>query len=243
MEKLQESKILITGGSGLLGTALKKVLPNALYPTHNEFDITKETSLIEYFKKKDWKLDIDTIFHGAAFTSPPKIEENPERALSDNIEGTSAIVKLCMTFNFRLVYMSTDYVFKGDQGNYLEDAPVYPVNKYAWSKLGGECAVRLYDNSLIIRTSMSPEPFPYEKAFIDQIATKEYISKVALKTAKLIKSDLTGTIHIGGKRQRIYHFARETKPDVGELFTSEVNFKVPKDVSLNQRRWDKWAKK
>ena len=36
----------------------------------------------------------------------------------------------------------------------------YPVNKYAWSKLGGECAVRLYDKALIIRTSFGPDEFP-----------------------------------------------------------------------------------
>ncbi len=58
-------------------------------------------------------------------------------------------------------------MLKGDQGNYKETDPVYPVNKYAWSKLGGECAVRMYDKSLIIRTTFGPNVFPYQKAFVD----------------------------------------------------------------------------
>ena len=86
--------------------------------------------------------------HGAAFTSPPKINENPKLALDVNIVGTANLVRACMERNIKILYISTDYVFKGDRGMYKEDDPVFPANKYAWSKLGGECAVRLYDNSL-----------------------------------------------------------------------------------------------
>lgn len=239
MKTVKDNKILVTGGSGLLGAALKKVLPNALYPIHQDFDITEYWRMWDYTHGRG----VTTLFHGAAFTSPPRIDGNPMVALHNNIIGTANIVQLCNEFKLRLIYMSTDYVFDGTRGKYREDYPVYPVNKYAWSKLGGECAVRLYGNSLIIRANISPEPFPYDKAFIDQITTKEYISKTVLKIAKLIKSDLTGTIHIGGKRQRIYAFARETRPNVEELRIDEVPFEVPYDVSLNCDRWKKWIKK
>lgn len=240
MKTVKDNQILVTGGSGMLGTALKNVMPDALYPTHQEFDVTKNwTALTDYLAKRS----ILTVFHGAAFTSPPKIDKNPIQAINSNILGTTHITLACMYFNIKLIYMSTDYVFDGTKGKYREDNPVYPVNKYAWSKLGGECAVRMYDNSLIIRTNMCPEPFPYEKAFIDQITTRDYISNVTLKIVKLIKSNLTGTIHIGGKRQRIYTFARETRPDVEELLREDVPFEVPYDVSLNCGRWESWIKK
>ena len=49
----------------------------------------------------------------------------------------------------RLIYMSTDYVYPGTTGNYKEEDPLLPINDYAWTKLGGECAVQLYNNSLI----------------------------------------------------------------------------------------------
>jgi len=233
--------VLVTGGSGFLGSHLKKALPGAYFPTHEELEVESIGSIIQYLEDK--RDNINTVFHGAAFTSPPIIDKDPLRALWVNIIGTTNMVDLCMLNKYRLIYMSTDYVFKGDKGKYKEDDPVYPVNKYAWSKLGGECAVRMYDNSLIVRTNICPDPFPYDKAFIDQWTSRDYIQNIIPKIVKLIDSAITGTIHIGGKKQRIYHLARQTKPRVEELYTSDVDFKVPRDVSLNQRRWKEWLKK
>ena len=48
----------------------------------------------------------------------------------------------------------------------LKENPVNPINKYAISKLGGECAVRMYDNSLILRIIMCEEPFIHKSAFL-----------------------------------------------------------------------------
>ena len=118
------------------------------------------------------------VVHAAAFTSPPKVDKDPARALDVNIIGTANLVRLCMARGLRLIYISTDYVFRGDRGNYREDDSLYPVNKYAWSKLGGECAVRMYDNSLIVRTSFGPNVFPYEKAFADQWTSRESVERV-----------------------------------------------------------------
>lgn len=71
-------------------------------------------------------------------------------------------------------------------GNYKETDPVYPVNKYAWSRLGGECAARLYDKALIVRTTFGPNVFPYEKAFVGQWTSRESVSVVAMMISKLI---------------------------------------------------------
>jgi len=232
--------VLVTGGSGFLGTQLKKVLPKAHFPSHEEFPVDRNP-YDRWLTIKE--LDIKTLVHCAAFTSPPKVDKAPDRALWTNIRGTANMVDICMQSDTKLIYISTDYVFKGDKGNYKEDDPVYPVNKYAWSKLGGECAVRMYDNSLIIRTNICPEPFPYDKAFIDQWTSRDYIQNIIPKIVKLIDSDIIGTIHIGTKRQRIYHLARLTKPYVEELRREYVDFVVPRDVSLNQRRWKTWLKK
>src|SRR5262249_46995997 len=156
-------KILVTGGSGLLGNELETILADADFPPRSVFDVTDFNQMGQYLRDKPFK----AIVHAAAFTSPPRIDKEPIQAIETNIIGTANVVRLCMQYAIRLVYVSTDYVFKGDAGNYSEDDPVFPVNKYAWSKLGGECAVRLYDNTLIIRTSFGPNVFPYEKAFTD----------------------------------------------------------------------------
>jgi len=224
-------RIIFTGGSGLLGLEFKKIRPDINYPTSKQFDITNYNQMKEYVQPKG----CDLIIHAAAFTSPPLIDKNPFRALEVNIVGTCNIVKLCMEFGLRLIYISTDYVFKGDKGNYVEDDPVYPVNKYAWSKLGGECAVRLYDKSLIIRTTFGPNIFPFPKAFIDQWTSRESASVIARKISKLLDKDITGVIHIGGKRKTVYEFAKslDEARDIGELSIKDVPFNAPTDTSLN----------
>ncbi|MBU1077446.1 MAG: sugar nucleotide-binding protein [Spirochaetes bacterium] len=232
---INQSDILFTGGSGLLGTTIKSLLPECDYPTSSEFNVTDFYKMDKYLKLKKYTL----IIHAAAFTSPPLINKDPMKALEVNILGTANIVKLCMKSNIKLFYISTDYVFKGDTGNYKEDDPVNPVNKYAWSKLGGECAVRLYDNSLIIRTSFSPDVFPYDKAFEDQWTSRECVSVIAKKIYNLINKNITGIIHIGGKRKTVLDYARQLNKNmhIEKLSRDDVNFTVPVDTSLNCEKY------
>lgn len=228
---INESQIISTGGSGRLGSELKKILPNINYPSSKEFNVTKYEQMREYIESNACEL----IIHAAAFTSPPLIDKDPLKAIEINIIGTANVVKLCMELGARLIYISTDYVFKGDQGNYKESDPVYPVNKYAWSKLGGECVVKIYDKSLIVRTTFGPNVFPYEKAFIDQWTSREGVSVIAKKIAKLIDKNITGVIHVGGKRKTVFEYAKsldETR-NIGKLSVSDVPFSVPVDTSLN----------
>ena len=231
-----QSLILVTGGSGLLGGELKKILPDSLFPSSQEFDVTDYNQMEAYIANHQ----VQVLLHAAAFTSPPKIDTDPLRALDVNVMGTAQVVKLCMRHNIKLIYMSTDYVFEGDVGNYSEDDAVQPVNKYAWSKLGGECAVRLYDNSLIIRTSFGPAVFPYEKAFTDQWTSRESVDKIAKKIVNLLQASLTGIIHIGGKRQTVYEYAKSLDPqkNIGQLSIKDVNFKAPADTSLNTKKYE-----
>ncbi len=201
------------------------------YPSKAEFDITNFGQIDRYLIKGTWS----TVVHAAAFTSPPKIDKDPLLAIDVNIIGTANVVKLCMKYKMKLIYICTDYVFKGDKGNYKEDDPVLPVNKYAWSKLGGECAVRLYDNSIIIRTTFGPNVFPYEKAFVDQWTSRESVSTTARMIAELLDKDFTGTVHVGGKRKSVFEYAKslDTRRDIQQLKIHEVGFKVPADTSLN----------
>lgn len=236
-EMIDQSKILFTGGSGLLGGEIKKLMPNIKYPTSSEFEVTNYNQMNEYLKN----IEIKLIIHAAAFTSPPRIKEDPIKAIDVNIIGTSNVVKLCAKKNIKLIYICTDYLFKGDKGNYKEEDPVFPVNKYAWSKLGGECAVRLYDNSIIIRTTFGPKIFPFPKAFVDQWTSRESVSVISKKITDLINTDFKGVVHIGGKRRTVYEYAKglDKNKEILELRIDEVNFKVPVDTSLNCDKYDK----
>lgn len=233
---MNQSQIIFTGGSGLLGSEFQKLMPNIKYPSSKEFDVTNYEQMYQYVKSNGCEL----IIHAAAFTSPPLIDKDPLKAIHANIVGTSNVVKLCMEFDAKLIYISTDYVFKGDKGNYVETDSVSPVNKYAWSKLGGECAVIMYDKSLIIRTSFGPNVFPYEKAFVDQWTSRESASVIAEKISKLVDKNITGVIHIGGKRKTVFEYAKSLDPskDIGELSIKDVSFKVPVDTSLCCDRYD-----
>jgi len=228
---MQQEGILVTGGSGLLGSELKELMPRAHFPNSGTFDVTDYHSIAAYLEGKN----IEIILHAAALTSPPVCDGNPIKALETNVVGTANVVKLCITNDIKLIYVSTDYVFNGDNGNYKEDDPLYPVNKYAWSKLGGECAVRLYDNSLIIRTSFGPNVFPYEKAFVDQWTSRESVALLARKVALLTETTITGTIHLGGPRRTVLEYARSLDPtrEIKELSIKDVSFSVPIDTSLD----------
>jgi dTDP-4-dehydrorhamnose reductase len=229
-------RIVFTGGGGLLGSEFRKIRPDIDYPSSKEFNITDFEQMRKYVEADG----CDLIVHAAAFISPPLIEKDPLKAIEVNIIGTSNVVKLCMEIDARLIYISTDYVFKGDKGNYKEDDPVYPVNKYAWSKLGGECAVRMYDKSLIIRTTFGPNVFPYQNAFTDQWTSRESVSVIAKKIGKLLHKNITGVIHIGGKRKTAFEYAKslDATRDIGKLSINDVPFDVPVDTSLNCDRYD-----
>lgn len=223
----------MTGGSGLLGTALRALDSEIIAPAHSELDITVPQSVLTHINEH--KPDI--FFHAGAFTSPPKCDAEPQQALQNNIIGTANVVAACIETGTKLIYVSTDYVFKGDTGNYREADELLPQNKYAWSKLGGECAVRMYDNSLIIRTSFYPDEFPYEAGFVDQFTSRDGVSVIAELIYQVIclNQDITSpVIHVGTERKSVKELALKLgKTDVKDLRRNEVNFITPEDTSLN----------
>lgn len=236
-----KSSILFTGGNGLLGSEFKKTRPDIHYTDYEDFDVMNYGQMKTYVEGKGYT----RVVHAAAFTSPPQIDKDPLKALQVNIVGTANVVRLCVEFEMRMIYISTDYVFKGDQGNYRETDPVYPVNKYAWSKLGGECAVRLYDRALIIRTTFGPNVFPYKKAFVDQWTSRESVSVIAQKISRLIDMDITGVVHVGGPRRTVFEYAKslDSGAEIGPLSIHDVGFAVPTDTSLNCAKYSEFTGK
>ena len=159
-------KIVITGGDGRFAQILKKddKKLNILYPDKKELNILNINSINKYLKKNKPKY----LIHAAALSRPMNIHDKQiSKSIDLNIIGTANIVKVCSNLKIKLIYFSTGYVYEGKIGNYKEKDPVLPVNNYAWSKLGGECAVTMYKNSLILRIIMCEKPFLHEYAFHD----------------------------------------------------------------------------
>ena len=213
-------RILISGGDGEFAKELQKC--NSEYeiiaPSKEEMDITDIESVdfgVGYYKP-------DYFIHAGALTRPMVIHESePDKSIITNIIGTSNVVLTCMKYNVKLIYLSTDYVYPGIEGNYNEDDYLKPFTNYGWSKLGGECAVRLYDNHLLLRMAMNKRPFPHPKALVDMKKSLMYIDEASEVVLKLL--DEKGTINVGGKSQSVYDFVKETNSDVGEIYLDDID--------------------
>lgn len=231
-------QILLTGGSGLLGTELQKLESDLLAPSHEELDITDASAVADYVAAHS----LDIILHAAAMTNNREVEVNPEAARKVNVEGTANLVRACDGTRIRFVYLSTDYVYKGDRGNYSETDAVEPFNLYASTKLAGEEVVRQVPNHLIIRTSFGASEFAYPDAFSDKWSSKEYVDVIAPKILEAVRSPLTGVLNLGGERRSLYEYARERTPEVNKICLGDSAHKSPKDTSLNLDRWNDYVR-
>jgi dTDP-4-dehydrorhamnose reductase len=149
-------KILITGGDGQLGNALKKFSGD--YKGHvftfidvYDLDLTDSSGVNGYLTEH--KPDI--LINCAAYTAVDKAESEPEKAMAVNATAPGELAKICAKTGIRLIHISTDYVFDGKSFiPYKETDPVNPVSVYSKSKLDGETRI-LQENvkGVIIRTS------------------------------------------------------------------------------------------
>lgn len=212
------SGILLTGGSGLLGRELQKLDPEIYAPSSFILNVTDPHAEA---------IECDLIIHAAALTGPEECAANPRRAMLVNITGTVNLVR--NYWNTRFVYLSTDYVFKGDRGLYKPEDELLPQNFYAWTKLGGESAVQGHPNHLIIRTSFCPDEFPYTHAFDDQYTSRDAVSTIAPIVLAHAKSKKTGVVHAGTRRKSVYELARKLGADPKPAKRKDY---MPRDTSL-----------
>jgi len=232
-------KILITGGEGRFCKELKKIFygKNIFYFNKKKFNILKYKSIL----KKLRELKIDILIHTAALSRPMTIHNlNIEKSIDINIIGTCNVVKACQKLNIKLIYFSTSYVYPGTSGNYNEESLLKPFNNYAWSKLGGECAVQMYKNSLILRIAMTEYPFVHKEAYINAKTSFIYQHDFAKFLPKLLKEK--GIINIGGKKMTIYKFANKDNPNIKPIYLKRGNL-FPKDSSMKINKLKKILKK
>ena len=234
-------KIVFTGGSGRFAVEFKKIKSKfkIYFPNKKKLNIENLTSIKKYLKK----IKPDYFIHCAALSRPMSIhEEKISRSISINIIGTSNVVKACEERNIKLIYFSTNYVYPGEKGNYNESDPIFPINNYAISKLGGECAVRLYKNSLILRISMTEKPFVHEFAFNDVEMNFMYHDEFAKILLKLINEK--GIINVGGKTQTVYNFVKQKQKNIKPISGRKmINKKFPLKQSMNLSKLQKILKK
>lgn len=227
-------RILLTGGSGLLGREILKLDSKIIAPPKSELDITDIKSITKALKK--YKPDV--ILHLAAANNPAGHESNPEPGIKVNIIGTANLCLVCNKLGIKLIYASTDYVYYG-KGPHTEDEALLPPSKFAWSKLGGECAVRMLKNYLILRLDFGPVPFPWEKVYKNQYVSKLYADRMALLVLKAVRSKASGVMNLGGPRISLEEYAKMTRPDIKSIPRPDW---VPEDTSMDTTKMRKELK-
>tara|TARA_Y100000591_G_scaffold330879_1_gene363133 strand:+ start:18 stop:734 length:717 start_codon:yes stop_codon:yes gene_type:complete len=237
-----KKKIIVTGGSGRFGSYLKKVKTqhSFFFPTKKQLNILSEKSIFRYLKRTKGNI----LIHLAGLSRPMEIHKRDiNKSIDLNIVGTANITKVCSKLNVKLIYFSTNYVYPGERGNYSEEDSLLPFNNYAWSKLGGECSVQLYKNSLILRVCMTEKPFVHKKAFSNIKTSFIYHNEVANILLKLLNKK--GIINIGGKTMNIFNFAKKENKNVKKirLKKKDIQKVMPLNSSVSIKKLNKILKK
>ena len=233
--------IVVTGGSGRFGSILKNYKlknKNYFFPSKNELNILNVNSIKKYLKKTKPKI----LLHLAGLSRPMNVHDKDiKRSINLNIIGTANIVNACSDLNIKLIYFSTSYVYPGLKGNYKETDNIHPINNYAWSKLGGESAVRLYKNSLILRVCMTEKPFIHKYAFKNFITNFIFHEDVVKFLPKLFK--YKGIINVGGPAKNVYEFAKKYNPNVKGKYIKKSKKKINRlNTSININKLKKIIK-
>lgn len=160
-------KLLITGGSGLLGQYLNVKLSgdNEILSLYNknpgncknyasmEIDLINKERLDEIFIA----FKPDVVIHTAAISRPELCDSLPPEYVTEiNINATEHLAELCDKYNSKLIFTSTDLVYDGDSGGMMsEEDLINPVSFYAETKIKSEDIIRnTFDNFVILRTSL-----------------------------------------------------------------------------------------
>ena len=264
-------KLLITGASGLYGSKLAQIaqLKNyevyssdierlSVYGNFIKLDISGKTQVDEAFKT----IKPDVVVHAATLTDVDKCELNKELAWKVNVEGTKNIVEAAKATGSFLFYVSTDYIFDGETGNYKETEAPNPINHYGVTNLKAEEIVKTQKEYFIARPSVMYGSTPaagkvnfalwiietlrkgeHVKIVTDQWNTPTLNTNLAEMTLEAIERKLTGIYHLSGAtRLSRFEFAQQIanvfnldKSLIDKILSSQftLSAKRPKDSSLD----------
>jgi dTDP-4-dehydrorhamnose reductase len=227
-------KVLITGANGLLGQHLTKLLLDKNYQvvatsrgesrlpfessgnfTYHSMDIANAFDTYAVMNREK----PDVVVHAAAMTQVDECELQPEQCERINVQGTAQILTDAEAFSSHFIYISTDFVFDGEKGNYSEEEDTNPISFYGFTKLQAESMVQISDMPFaIVRTCLvygnllkgtrsnivswvrgSLEQDKTIQVVSDQLRTPTYVGDLAKGIALIIEQKATGIYHISGK--------------------------------------------
>jgi|AntDeeMetageno50_2_1112565.scaffolds.fasta_scaffold01097_4 dTDP-4-dehydrorhamnose reductase len=262
----EKTDVLVTGASGFLGTKLVETLSSSFsvegtYHTRPDagadhcIDLRSPDRIDELLRT----VNPDTVVHNAAIVDVAACEAQKESAWETNVTATRRIVDYCTDTETRLVYISTDYVFDGENGPYRPESITEPVNFYGVTKLISETIVRnRLDGGAVVRpTIMYGYNDKQDKTtFVTQLIEgltaggsisaddnrQKYpvlIDDVAELVIQIIQKDAEGIFHASGQNQVTRYEWGQKVTDVFDLDDSLLHPTVndhdvdrPHDVDL-----------
>lgn len=255
-------KLYITGGAGMLGSNIAFLLKNkyqiilcdkiAMDASDVEVD-TFDLCDFEMLEKSIKMHQPDYVIHTAAMVNVDLCEEKKEKARLLNFEVTKKLANLCNENHFKMVYISTDAVFDGENEKlYTENDKTCPINYYGLSKLKGEEIV-LDNNFTVLRTNIYGYNIQNKNSFGEWIYnalrndeilgmftdidfSPILVNDLAMVIEKIIEKDITGLFHVcaTGKISK-YEFGIILKEVFGIEF-GQINAALSEDASFKAKR-------
>jgi dTDP-4-dehydrorhamnose reductase len=227
-------KILVTGANGLLGQHLVKQLldkgyhviatgrggsrlpftESALY-SYQSLDITNASEVYSVMSAEKPQV----VIHAAAMTQVDDCEQHPEQCERINVQGTAQVLTDAEQFSEHFIYVSTDFVFDGEKGNYAEEDELKPISWYGFTKMQSESMVQISELPwAIVRTCLvygnvlqgtrsniitwvkgSLEEGKNIKVVSDQFRTPTWVEDLVKGILLIVEKKATGIYHLSGK--------------------------------------------
>ena len=231
MDAGRKTKVLLTGASGFLGFNLMSLLKTEfeLYGTYCanrpptgryrfiKLDVTSQESVREVLET----VHPEVIIHAAAKADVDFCESNHDVSFRVNVRGSENLVKQAGLIGARFIYLSTDLVFDGEEGDYSEDDNPNPTSFYGATKLEAEKQLlNVLDKAVVLRLSLmygnrgygnvgfvhrllgslkTGESF---RLFTDQYRTPLYLEDVAVALKRIVLDmNFRGLYHLGGPKR------------------------------------------
>jgi dTDP-4-dehydrorhamnose reductase len=200
--------ILLTGGSGQLGTAIRSLRHDLVAPSRAEFDLSRPGELSDRLAL----IRPTAIVNCAAYTAVDRAEDEPDLAMVVNATAVRALAEYAAGAGIPFVTFSTDYVFDGRADSpYVESSPTAPVNAYGRSKEQGErAALAAHPGALVVRSSwvISATHRNFVTTILgranagpvnvvsDQLGCPTYAPDLAAATLAAFDTGATGILHL-----------------------------------------------
>jgi len=219
------TKICVLGGSGLIGSSIlsdnypsKKICytfrKNMINTKSNslQFDIQKDFKKLKEFIVIE---EPDVIINTISNSNPDYCEMNQKETLDINVDFVNKLFELTKNNkNIRLIQFSTDYVFDGSKGKYIETDIPEPINYYGYTKYLSEKIVLKDSLNVVIRTSLVYGKNPNSKFFNfifnnlkegkkidvydDIFFSPTLVDNISTAVYKILEKSLNGIFHISG---------------------------------------------